>query len=267
MSQTQLPMHESIRDSFKYLYPPLGVSACVSEQTQTLTHHMSFPQCQPPSSAPWSAPPLGPATPSTTSWPSSRSVSWKLTESESSSLLSLVRIRTQAHRHGQEAVLSLWFCALSVSYIPSVVDHRGGMPCHGTFLLHQVTSCWNPLPVWPITTPTDFSLSSYFLSILGKFKSSHSTVSVSLSLSLSPSLCVQGIQRRITVTIAHETGNDIEWKEVKELVVGEYSKTSRCYLVVSMIHRNIHAYMHRYIDLKIDLTIPIKCIPLLPIGN
>uniref|UniRef100_A0A8C7HYA4 plus-end-directed kinesin ATPase n=1 Tax=Oncorhynchus kisutch TaxID=8019 RepID=A0A8C7HYA4_ONCKI len=53
-------------------------------------------------------------------------------------------------------------------YIPSVVDHRGGMPCHGTFLLHQ------------------------------------------------------GIQRRITVTIAHETGNDVEWKEVKELVVGEY---------------------------------------------
>jgi len=31
----------------------------------------------------------------------------------------------------------------------------------------------------------------------------------------------QGIQRRITVTIAHETGNDIEWKEVKELVIGE----------------------------------------------
>lgn len=27
---------------------------------------------------------------------------------------------------------------LSSSYIPAVVDHRGGMPCHGTFLLHQV---------------------------------------------------------------------------------------------------------------------------------
>ncbi|CAF88455.1 unnamed protein product, partial [Tetraodon nigroviridis] len=51
-------------------------------------------------------------------------------------------------------------------YIPAVVDHRGGMPCHGTFLLHQ------------------------------------------------------GIQRRITVTIAHEAGNDFEWKEVKELVIG-----------------------------------------------
>lgn len=26
------------------------------------------------------------------------------------------------------------------SYIPAVVDHRGGMPCMGTFLLHQVGS-------------------------------------------------------------------------------------------------------------------------------
>ncbi|XP_026062296.1 kinesin-like protein KIF1A isoform X5 [Carassius auratus] len=56
-------------------------------------------------------------------------------------------------------------------YIPAVVDHRGGMPCHGAFLLHQ------------------------------------------------------GIQRRITVTIAHETGNDIEWKEVKELVIGRIRNT------------------------------------------
>ncbi|XP_061776384.1 kinesin-like protein KIF1A isoform X5 [Nerophis ophidion] len=60
-------------------------------------------------------------------------------------------------------------CELEASgdYIPAVVDHRGGMPCHGTYLLHQ------------------------------------------------------GIQRRITVTIAHENGNDIEWKEVKELVIGK----------------------------------------------
>ncbi|XP_059358033.1 kinesin-like protein KIF1A isoform X5 [Carassius carassius] len=56
-------------------------------------------------------------------------------------------------------------------YIPAVVDHRGAMPCHGAFLLHQ------------------------------------------------------GIQRRITVTIAHETGNDIEWKEVKELVIGRIRNT------------------------------------------
>ncbi|XP_041119617.1 kinesin-like protein KIF1A isoform X20 [Polyodon spathula] len=56
-------------------------------------------------------------------------------------------------------------------YIPAVVDHRGGMPCHGTFMLHQ------------------------------------------------------GIQRRITVTIVHETGGDIEWKEVRELVVGRLRNT------------------------------------------
>ncbi|XP_063323408.1 kinesin-like protein KIF1A isoform X16 [Pelmatolapia mariae] len=56
-------------------------------------------------------------------------------------------------------------------YIPAVVDHRGGMPCHGTFLLHQ------------------------------------------------------GLQRRITVTIVHESGNDIEWKEVRELVVGRLRNT------------------------------------------
>ena len=29
-------------------------------------------------------------------------------------------------------------CHLFPSYIPAVVDHRGGMPCMGTFLLHQV---------------------------------------------------------------------------------------------------------------------------------
>ncbi|KAL4608344.1 kinesin-like protein KIF1A [Arapaima gigas] len=56
-------------------------------------------------------------------------------------------------------------------YIPAMVDHRGGMPCHGTFMLHQ------------------------------------------------------GIQRRITVTIVHETGRDIEWKEVRELVVGRIRST------------------------------------------
>ncbi|XP_044055174.1 kinesin-like protein KIF1A isoform X27 [Siniperca chuatsi] len=56
-------------------------------------------------------------------------------------------------------------------YIPAVVDHRGGMPCHGTFLLHQ------------------------------------------------------GLQRRITVTIVHESGGDMEWKEIRELVVGRLRST------------------------------------------
>uniref|UniRef100_A0A674K789 plus-end-directed kinesin ATPase n=1 Tax=Terrapene triunguis TaxID=2587831 RepID=A0A674K789_9SAUR len=51
-------------------------------------------------------------------------------------------------------------------YIPAIVDHTGGLPCQGTFLLHQ------------------------------------------------------GIQRRITVTIIHERGNELHWKDVRELVVG-----------------------------------------------
>jgi len=31
----------------------------------------------------------------------------------------------------------------------------------------------------------------------------------------------QGIQRRITVTIIHEKGNELHWKDVRELVVGK----------------------------------------------
>uniref|UniRef100_A0A8C7FLV7 plus-end-directed kinesin ATPase n=1 Tax=Oncorhynchus kisutch TaxID=8019 RepID=A0A8C7FLV7_ONCKI len=52
-------------------------------------------------------------------------------------------------------------------YIPAVVDHSGGLPCHGTYLLHQ------------------------------------------------------GIQRRITVTLIHEKGSELHWKDVRELVVGD----------------------------------------------
>ncbi|XP_057641171.1 kinesin-like protein KIF1B isoform X6 [Chionomys nivalis] len=51
-------------------------------------------------------------------------------------------------------------------YIPAVVDHTAGLPCQGTFLLHQ------------------------------------------------------GIQRRITVTMIHEKGSELHWKDVRELVVG-----------------------------------------------
>ncbi|KAM4739233.1 kinesin-like protein KIF1A isoform 15-T15 [Anableps anableps] len=56
-------------------------------------------------------------------------------------------------------------------YIPAVVDHRGGLPCQGTFLLHQ------------------------------------------------------GLQRRIAVTIVHESAGDIEWNDVRELVVGRLRNT------------------------------------------
>uniref|UniRef100_A0A2K6AA02 plus-end-directed kinesin ATPase n=1 Tax=Mandrillus leucophaeus TaxID=9568 RepID=A0A2K6AA02_MANLE len=56
--------------------------------------------------------------------------------------------------------------SLCFLYIPAVVDHTAGLPCQGTFLLHQ------------------------------------------------------GIQRRITVTIIHEKGSELHWKDVRELVVG-----------------------------------------------
>lgn len=44
----------------------------------------------------------------------------------------LQRYYSLAHDQISEARVYL------LSYIPAVVDHRGGMPCHGTFLLHQV---------------------------------------------------------------------------------------------------------------------------------
>uniref|UniRef100_A0A8C9VDK7 plus-end-directed kinesin ATPase n=1 Tax=Scleropages formosus TaxID=113540 RepID=A0A8C9VDK7_SCLFO len=70
-------------------------------------------------------------------------------------------------------------------YIPAMVDHRGGMPCHGTFMLHQ------------------------------------------------------GIQRRITVTIVHETGRDIEWKEVRELVVADLQEMYETIIDPNILSLNI----------------------------
>lgn len=48
----------------------------------SLTHEYLILQCQPQSSALWSAPRQDPVTPSMTSWSSLRSVSWKPTESK-----------------------------------------------------------------------------------------------------------------------------------------------------------------------------------------
>lgn len=31
----------------------------------------------------------------------------------------------------------------------------------------------------------------------------------------------QGLQRRVAVTIVHESGGDLEWRDIRELVVGE----------------------------------------------
>uniref|UniRef100_A0A3Q3LX76 plus-end-directed kinesin ATPase n=1 Tax=Mastacembelus armatus TaxID=205130 RepID=A0A3Q3LX76_9TELE len=43
-------------------------------------------------------------------------------------------------------------------YIPAVVDHRGGMPCHGTFLLHQV--CQSHISIYPSIICTDYTVKS-----------------------------------------------------------------------------------------------------------
>lgn len=59
---------------------------------------------------------------------------------------------------------------------------------------HQSSSdtwCWGPV-VLPNSKPTSFFYSQ-----------------------------LQGLQRRIIVTIVHESGGDIEWKDVSELVVGK----------------------------------------------
>lgn len=36
---------------------------------------------------------------------------------------------------------------------------------------------------------------------------------------------MQGLQRRIIVTIVHESGVDVEWEDVRELVVGKIDLT------------------------------------------
>ncbi|XP_048664866.1 kinesin-like protein KIF1A isoform X16 [Marmota marmota marmota] len=100
-------------------------------------------------------------------------------------------------------------------YIPAVVDHRGGMPCMGTFLLHQ------------------------------------------------------GIQRRITVTLLHETGSHIRWKEVRELVVGRIRntpETDESLIDPNILSLNIlsSGYVHPAQD---DRQFLDSDIPSLPFGN
>lgn len=89
------------------------------------------------------------------------------------------------------------------SYIPAVVDHRGGMPCMGTFLLHQVGS---------LNVPTS------------KLAPRPRSYILQCQLTVPSPGMRQGIQRRITVTLLHETGSHIRWKEVRELVVGEWGR-------------------------------------------
>lgn len=119
-------------------------------------------------------------------------------------------------------------CRLSSSYIPAVVDHRGGMPCMGTFLLHQVRRPRCPCPAHPAPAPP-MPLPCPPLTRPEPRPSlpcpapPRAPPSPGLPLSdRAVSACArQGIQRRITVTLLHETGSHIRWKEVRELVVGE----------------------------------------------
>ena len=113
-------------------------------------------------------------------------------------------------------------CRLSPSYIPAVVDHRGGMPCMGTFLLHQVRRPCRPArpePLRPIPAPSPDPSSP------APPHPAPSPTPAPPSLPASDRVLFpgarQGIQRRITVTLLHETGSHIRWKEVRELVVGE----------------------------------------------
>lgn len=113
-----------------------------------LTHEYLGVQCRPQSSALWSAPQQDRVTQSMTSWSFLRSVSWKPMESKPAFFSTFLIVQSSIY-------LSLFrfSCYLSEysvnfserfpvsSYIPAVVDHRGGMPCHGTFLLHQVSPC------------------------------------------------------------------------------------------------------------------------------
>ena len=51
-------------------------------------------------------------------------------------------------------------------------------------------------------------------------------------------VCVQGIQRRITVTLIHEKGSELHWKDVRELVVGESTRlhTNTRLHTLSLLH-------------------------------
>lgn len=103
------------------------------------------------------------------------------------------------------------------SYIPAVVDHRGGMPCHGTFLLHQVRP-----QIILLSGFNDEEVCFCVIIWSEKRQKKRRKLKYEPWIGFLPICVAQGIQRRIAVTIAHEGGNDFEWKEVKELVIGEH---------------------------------------------
>uniref|UniRef100_A0A8C7QXN0 plus-end-directed kinesin ATPase n=1 Tax=Oncorhynchus mykiss TaxID=8022 RepID=A0A8C7QXN0_ONCMY len=104
------------------------------------------------------------------------------------------------HLHG------VWLFDLCLSlasfrrYIPAVVDHSGGLPCHGTYLLHQVQYSDPSGPIFIKHLRVESLCLGYW--------------------DTDCLLVLQGIQRRITVTLIHEKGSELHWKDVRELVVG-----------------------------------------------
>lgn len=52
-----------------------------------------------------------------------------------------------------------------------------------------------------------------------------------------PLCALQGIQRRITVTLIHEKGSELHWKDVRELVVGEQGSSEDNYYYLSTGNR------------------------------
>uniref|UniRef100_A0A8C6Y1B3 plus-end-directed kinesin ATPase n=1 Tax=Naja naja TaxID=35670 RepID=A0A8C6Y1B3_NAJNA len=56
----------------------------------------------------------------------------------------------------------------------------------------------------------------------------------------SPFSSLQGIQRRITITIIHEKGNELHWKDVRELVVGRYPSPLTFYRFEAVWDSSLH---------------------------
>lgn len=56
----------------------------------------------------------------------------------------------------------------------------------------------------------------------------------------------QGLQRRIAVTIVHESGGDLEWRDIRELVVGESLVLKLCCLnkLRKQRRNRVHKLLH-----------------------
>lgn len=203
-----------------FLLPyPICLSPPPSSPFYLFMHGYLIPQYQPQSSALWRVPRQDPVTPSMTSWFSLRSVSWKPMESKPSLFISFYPLLQQIGDLFPLNIGALAFIAPIISPFPA------------TSLLWWTTEEGCPATARSSYIRSDHRLSSFLDLMIREFVLGPSYEVKSnkkrRKLKYEPwigflLICVaQGIQRRITVTIAHEGGNDFEWKEVKELVIGE----------------------------------------------